>query len=147
MKNKTVIVVAVLALVTLGVYLLLKRKNQGGELETENSAGISYGGTVPVPQVGNDTVLRRGNNGPAVEELQRTYNQLYAVPNGVTRLAEDGAFGPLTEAAMQEAVGLKAVSINEFKRRVGGASLVGSGFGIDYNTIFGYNPANAPFIQ
>ncbi|MCL2619498.1 MAG: N-acetylmuramoyl-L-alanine amidase [Defluviitaleaceae bacterium] len=52
-------------------------------------------------------VLRRGMNGPSITQVQERLNELGATP----RLATDGAFGPLTEAAVmtfQRANGLMA---------------------------------------
>ena len=64
------------------------------------SLGIFPVAAAPVEQ-GTRPTLRRGSTGPAVVELQRRLNGWIATSRAVPRLAQDGIFGPRTDAAVR----------------------------------------------
>ena len=62
--------------------------------------GVFPVAAAPVEQ-GTRPTLRRGATGPAVVELQRRLNGWIATSRAVPRLAQDGIFGPRTDAAVR----------------------------------------------
>jgi peptidoglycan hydrolase-like protein with peptidoglycan-binding domain len=63
--------------------------------------GDRYIGTLPSYGGSSTCLLRRGNSGSAVRSLQGHLNQCFAAG-----IAEDGLFGPATEAALKYAQGV-----------------------------------------
>lgn len=62
------------------------------------NAAKSLGGSTASPPPATTTLLQRGSRGDAVTRLQRVLNAWY--PN--VNLAEDGIYGPATEAAVRD---------------------------------------------
>lgn len=147
MKNKNIIILLVVAAVGFVAYYLYRR-SQTESFDADPSQPFSAAGTVPVPSAvaSNNTILKRGDNSPAVGELQRAYNELYAGPNNETPLVVDNAFGPLTEAAIRNATGKTAISVSEFRSIVGGADVFNGLTSFNMNSVFGFMPTNAPFL-
>lgn len=61
------------------------------------------------PTQTTNTLLKKGDTGPMVKELQKSLNSHYLLPN---KIAVDGVFGSQTEAALQSITGVKQTSLS-----------------------------------
>lgn len=61
------------------------------------------------PTQTTSTLLKYGDTGPMVKELQKSLNSHYLLPN---KIAVDGVFGSQTEAALQTITGVKQTSLS-----------------------------------
>lgn len=115
---------------------VLKPKTEDKEKEqspaASNSSNSSNTSTPKPPQVsssglpilGSDTVLKRGDKAAEVKYIQHEYNTVFLknieekIGEKMTKLAEDGIFGQLTENAVFELTGKKSISWKAFKKEI-----------------------------
>lgn len=82
---------------------------------TTNQSGSTSNTKAP----NNETVLKRGDRGSKVEELQKLlnkehdYQSLHGTKPSLAKLTEDGIFGAKTEALLKSFTGKTAISINQ----------------------------------
>ncbi|MBI2258174.1 MAG: hypothetical protein HYU67_04655 [Flavobacteriia bacterium] len=108
-KYKWLILVVLLLLV---LYFWYKNKNKTSE--SFDTSTTSNNQSNSLPSIGSNTTLKRGAKAKEVQQLQSYYNTKIANPTGVTRLTEDGIFGPKTESVVQSVMGRKSTTLNEF---------------------------------
>lgn len=66
----------------------------------------------------NQTLLKRGSRCDRVQWVQFLYNKYYAIPQGKTKLVEDGIFGANTEAAVKTIMGTITTTYADFYNRI-----------------------------
>ena len=115
--NKTTIIIAV-AIVAAAAYYYYDRQINAGALgdssnpdnDNDNGGGGGGGGTIPNPPISTQPIYKRGSSGAVVQQIQRAINTVRAraAADGISvspALTEDGNFGQLTEAALQQLFG------------------------------------------
>jgi hypothetical protein len=98
----------------------------------------SSGGAKPV-KVGNDynRVLRKGDSGPEVLELQKLLNRVNSLKKQILyNLAEDGKFGPLTETMLKHYGAVTSITLSQAYSRIQNYYLSASGGG----SVSSYSP-------
>lgn len=95
--------------------------NNSSKPSTPEPPKVSSSG---LPILGSDTVLKRGDKAAEVKYIQHEYNTVFLknieekTGEKMTKLAEDGIFGQLTENAVFELTGKKSISWKEFKKEI-----------------------------
>jgi hypothetical protein len=129
-KNKVPLIVGTLVLVAVLIYFYQNKLasfflyggaasnsnavNTGAVSNTGSNSSNSSNSAVTIT---NDTVLKKGDRGDKVGDLQVLLNKGLVKSNvGYATLGIDNAFGSKTEGALYLLVGKKQISINEFKK-------------------------------
>lgn len=112
MKNKTIIIGSVIALIGLGAYFVLKPKKSvtgsSPDTETVPEGGASASATQPSLPLDKKKVLGLGSKGREVEELQKKLGSL--VP--------DGDFGAKTQAVLNLDYGVSNITLEQLEKLI-----------------------------
>lgn len=125
-KHKVPLIVGTLIIVALLIYVyqnklasffLYPGANAPGSITTGAAVNtnVSNSSNNSSSSLTNDTVLKKGDRGDKVGELQSLLNKgLVKAGVGYATLAVDESFGSKTEGALYLLTGKKSISINEF---------------------------------
>ncbi len=126
-KTNTKFILLMLVLAVLIIYLIHRTKGSkasDAEIEKQISNPGTGSNSTASPsskkstktQLGNDYTLKSGTWGREVSWVQYYYNKMVADPKKLTRLVQDGKYGPKTEAAVKSILGKTTTSWTEWKR-------------------------------
>ena len=126
-KHKVPLIVGTLIIVALLIYVyqnklasffLYPGANAPGSITTGAAVNtnVSNSSNNSSSSLTNDTVLKKGDQGDKVAELQVLMNKKMEDKNfGFAALTVDKNFGPKTEGALYNLISKKSISINQFK--------------------------------
>ena len=117
MKKKIIIIIVVLAVLGVVTYFIVKKVKQKNATNNNATKGSgSSSGSTPGTTVTGSAVfpLKNGSKGAEVKRLQQRLNNV--IPTMLVRLTEDGVFGPKTETALFNTVGLKQLTQNQYNK-------------------------------
>lgn len=118
------IIVGVILLALLIKYGL--RPKDTTNATSSSGSGSSGSGSSGLASLGSNTTLKRGSKGQEVQWVQYAYNKYRATPLGTTKLAQDGVFGPKTEAAVKSVTGSTSTTWTKFQGIVTGSTSIAS---------------------
>jgi hypothetical protein len=114
------VLIGIIVLILLWKYVIKPAMDKSTVLVTDPSTGTktSLPTTKTLPKLGNDATLKSGTKAQEVQWVQYYYNSKLAAPIGKPKLAEDGAFGPKTLAAVKSVTGGSSTTWTQFKAKV-----------------------------
>lgn len=128
LKNKKALAALAVLAILLAAYFtkskwlpFFQKKNDTPASGTTNNTGntstnnTNTNSTSTSTTIDKATILKRGDSGPSVKELQRLINTKLQPP--LATLVEDGEFGPKTETALLSVFGANTASINQFNTK------------------------------
>lgn len=120
-KNKfnpwiILIVIAIVLLIANAVRAHNRAMNEmNADKKPSSGGGSSSSSSGKLPSIGDNGIQKVGVVSEETLDLQRIYNSKYAVPNGLSKITEDGKFGTQTQGAVNTVLGKNTTTLTEWE--------------------------------